>query len=68
MYSGNVKGTEQDIVLLLKIVVRFADKKDITILRTESLYYEDIYLQGFSTSMPYYVQEQMVKAYRFRKC
>ncbi len=42
-------------------VVRFADKeKHQLFLEPESLYYDDIYLQGFSTSMPYDVQEEMV--------
>ncbi len=42
-------------------VVRFADKeKHQLFLEPESLYYDDIYLQGFSTSMPYDIQEKMV--------
>jgi tRNA uridine 5-carboxymethylaminomethyl modification enzyme len=42
-------------------VVRFADKeKHQLFLEPESRYYEDIYLQGFSTSMPHDVQELMV--------
>ena len=42
-------------------VVRFADKeKHQLFLEPESLYYDDIYLQGFSTSMPHEIQEQMV--------
>ncbi len=42
-------------------VVRFADKERHQLfLEPESLYYTDIYLQGFSTSMPYDVQEKMV--------
>ncbi len=42
-------------------VVRFRDKeKHQLFLEPESIYYDDIYLQGFSTSMPYDVQEQMV--------
>ena len=42
-------------------VVRFADKeKHQLFLEPESRYYDDIYLQGFSTSMPPEVQEQMV--------
>ncbi len=42
-------------------VVRFADKERHQLfLEPESLYYDDIYLQGFSTSMPYDVQEEMV--------
>ena len=42
-------------------IVRFKDKERHQLfLEPESLYYDDIYLQGFSTSMPAYVQEQMV--------
>ena len=42
-------------------VVRFSDKeKHQLFLEPESIYYDDIYIQGFSTSMPYDVQEQMV--------
>ncbi len=42
-------------------VVRFNDKeKHQLFLEPESKYYDDIYLQGFSTSMPRNIQEQMV--------
>ena len=42
-------------------VVRFADKERHQLfLEPESRYYDDIYVQGFSTSMPPEVQEQMV--------
>jgi len=42
-------------------IVRFADKeKHQLFLEPESLYYDDIYIQGFSTSMPKDIQEQMV--------
>ena len=42
-------------------VVRFADKERHQLfLEPESLYYDDIYIQGFSTSMPHEIQEQMV--------
>ncbi|MBQ2947014.1 MAG: tRNA uridine-5-carboxymethylaminomethyl(34) synthesis enzyme MnmG [Bacilli bacterium] len=42
-------------------VVRFADKERHQLfLEPESIYYDDIYIQGFSTSMPSYVQEKMV--------
>ncbi len=42
-------------------VVRFADKERHQLfLEPESLYYDDIYLQGFSTSMPHDIQEKMV--------
>ena len=42
-------------------VVRFRDKdRHQLFLEPESLYYDDIYLQGFSTSMPHDIQEKMV--------
>ena len=42
-------------------VVRFADKERHQLfLEPVSRYYEDIYIQGFSTSMPYDIQELMV--------
>ena len=42
-------------------IVRFADKERHQLfLEPESLYYDDLYLQGFSTSMPHDVQEEMV--------
>ncbi|MBQ8901702.1 MAG: tRNA uridine-5-carboxymethylaminomethyl(34) synthesis enzyme MnmG [Bacilli bacterium] len=42
-------------------VVRFSDKERHQLfLEPESMYYDEWYLQGFSTSMPRYVQEEMV--------
>ena len=42
-------------------VVRFADKERHQLfLEPESIFYDDIYVQGFSTSMPYDIQEKMV--------
>jgi len=42
-------------------VVRFADKERHQLfLEPESIYYDEWYLQGFSTSMPRDVQEEMV--------
>lgn len=42
-------------------IVKFADKERHQLfLEPESLYYDDIYLQGFSTSMPHDIQDQMV--------
>ncbi len=42
-------------------IVRFSDKeKHQLFLEPESLYYDDIYIQGFSTSMPIDIQEKMV--------
>ena len=42
-------------------IVRFSDKERHQLfLEPESKYYDDIYLQGFSTSMPHDIQEKMV--------
>ena len=42
-------------------MVRFSDKeKHQLFIEPESIYYSDMYLQGFSTSMPRDVQEKMV--------
>ncbi len=42
-------------------IVRFRDKERHQLfLEPESMMYDDIYLQGFSTSMPHEVQEKMV--------
>ena len=42
-------------------IVKFSDKKRHQLfLEPESLYYNDIYLQGFSTSMPHDIQDKMV--------
>lgn len=42
-------------------IVRFKDKeKHQLFIEPESIYYDDMYLQGFSTSMPRDVQEKMV--------
>ena len=42
-------------------LVKFKDKERHQLfLEPESLYYDDIYIQGFSTSMPTSVQEEMV--------
>ena len=44
-------------------IVRFAEKeKHQLFLEPESRYSDEFYLQGFSTSMPHDVQEQMVKS------
>lgn len=42
-------------------LVKFSDKERHQLfLEPESLYYDDIYIQGFSTSMPIDIQEKMV--------
>ncbi len=64
MYGGleNIKGIGPRYCPSIEDkVVRFADKeKHQLFLEPESLYYDDVYLQGFSTSMPHDVQEEMV--------
>lgn len=43
-------------------IVRFKDKDTHQVfLEPESLYYDEIYLQGFSTSMPKDIQDKLVK-------
>ncbi len=62
MYGGYVEGVGPRYCPSIEDkVVRFADKdRHQLFLEPESLYYDDIYLQGFSTSMPHDVQEKMV--------
>ena len=62
MYGGYVQGIGPRYCPSIEDkVVRFADKERHQLfLEPESLYYDDIYLQGFSTSMPYDIQEKMV--------
>ena len=62
MYGGYVEGVGPRYCPSIEDkIVRFSDKERHQLfLEPESLYYDDIYLQGFSTSMPHYVQDQMV--------
>ena len=62
MYGGYVEGIGPRYCPSIEDkVVRFKDKERHQLfLEPESKYYDDIYLQGFSTSMPHYVQEMMV--------
>ena len=62
MYGGYVEGIGPRYCPSIEDkVVRFQDKERHQLfLEPESIYYDDIYLQGFSTSMPHYVQEKMV--------
>ena len=62
MYGGYVEGVGPRYCPSIEDkVVRFADKERHQLfLEPESLYYDDIYVQGFSTSMPHYVQDMMV--------
>ena len=62
MYGGYVEGVGPRYCPSIEDkLVRFSDKERHQLfLEPESIYYDDMYLQGFSTSMPQYVQEQMV--------
>lgn len=62
MYGGYVEGVGPRYCPSIEDkVVRFSDKERHQLfLEPESLYYDDIYVQGFSTSMPYEVQDLMV--------
>ena len=62
MYGGYVQGVGPRYCPSIEDkVVRFHDKERHQLfLEPESKYYDDIYLQGFSTSMPYDIQEEMV--------
>jgi len=62
MYGGYVEGVGPRYCPSIEDkIVRFSDKERHQLfLEPESIYYDDIYIQGFSTSMPYDVQEKMV--------
>ena len=62
MYGGYVQGIGPRYCPSIEDkVVRFSDKERHQLfLEPESRYYDDLYLQGFSTSMPHDVQEEMV--------
>lgn len=62
MYGGIVEGVGPRYCPSIEDkIVRFADKKRHQLfLEPESLHFDSIYLQGFSTSMPESVQEEMV--------
>ncbi len=62
MYGGYVEGVGPRYCPSIEDkVVRFADKERHQLfLEPESIYYDDIYIQGFSTSMPHDIQELMV--------
>ena len=62
MYGGYVRGIGPRYCPSIEDkVVRFSDKERHQLfLEPESRFYDDIYLQGFSTSMPYEIQEEMV--------
>lgn len=64
MYSGNVEGVGPRYCPSIEDkVVRFFDKERHQIfLEPESVELPDIYVQGFSTSMPHDVQEMMIRS------
>ena len=64
MYSGVVEGVGPRYCPSIEDkIVRFADKERHQIfLEPESLSLDTTYVQGFSTSMPYDVQEQMLRS------
>ena len=62
MYGGYVEGVGPRYCPSIEDkVVKFSDKERHQLfLEPESLYYDDIYIQGFSTSMPNEIQDLMV--------
>ena len=64
MYSGIVEGIGPRYCPSIEDkIVRFADKERHQIfLEPESSNFDQTYVQGFSTSMPEYVQDQMIKS------
>ena len=62
LFSGMIEGTGPRYCPSIEDkIVRFSDKERHQLfLEPESKYYDDIYLQGFSTSMPEDIQEKMV--------
>lgn len=64
MYGGHVEGIGPRYCPSIEDkLVRFKDKERHQLfLEPESKYYDTIYIQGFSTSMPKEVQEKMVKS------
>ncbi len=62
MYGGHVEGVGPRYCPSIEDkIVRFKDKERHQLfLEPESLSYDDIYIQGFSTSMPQYVQDKMI--------
>ncbi|MBU1145014.1 MAG: tRNA uridine-5-carboxymethylaminomethyl(34) synthesis enzyme MnmG [Firmicutes bacterium] len=64
MYGGLVKGVGPRYCPSIEDkLVRFADKERHQLfIEPESQFIDEVYLQGFSTSMPFDVQELMVKS------
>ena len=63
MYGGVIKGVGPRYCPSIETkIVRFQDKERHQIfLEPESIHYDEIYVQGFSTSMPEDVQEKMIR-------
>jgi tRNA uridine 5-carboxymethylaminomethyl modification enzyme len=66
MYGGFVEGVGPRYCPSIEDkIVRFSDKERHQLfLEPESAYYDEWYLQGFSTSMPHEIQEEMVHSLR----
>ncbi len=66
MYSGIISGIGPRYCPSIEDkIVRFADKESHQIfLEPEGIHTEEIYVNGFSTSLPYEVQVQMVRTIR----
>lgn len=62
MYGGYVEGVGPRYCPSIEDkIVRFGEKERHQLfLEPESVFYDDIYIQGFSTSMPIKIQEEMV--------
>lgn len=62
MYSGNIKGRGPRYCPSIEDkIVRFADKERHQLfLEPESAMNNSVYVQGFSTSMPHHIQEEMI--------
>ena len=64
LYNGSIEGVGPRYCPSIEDkIVRFSDKERHQLfLEPESIYYDDIYIQGFSTSMPYDVQDKMIRS------
>lgn len=64
MYSGLIKGVGPRYCPSIETkIVRFADKdRHQLFLEPEALSTQEVYIQGFSTSMPVDVQEEMIRS------
>jgi len=62
MYGGHVTGIGPRYCPSIEDkIVRFSDKERHQLfMEPESIYYDEWYIQGFSTSMPEYIQDKMV--------